>query len=263
MLKFLKVIFIFCSLSSFGSSTEGLWSRVDSLFKGYNPKLNLKKADCKNFSSEEFRDLAKDIAERVNTSEADVWINPERKLNGPLEKTFSKAEGESKNWTPLTPGDIIYYEGATGKCEFKHTAFYLGLGCTLELWNIDGKGVVVLSKLEYFKTSATEISYLFCGKCRKKKKYSVIKKISDSEILNFYKVKVSKKRPVILEEAADSIVGFENSEDYSVKSNNCQSFICNILTGEKTYNYQLERFVYSIGNMLKVSGSLFLIYSVF
>ena len=164
----------------------------------------------------------------------------------------------------MVPGDIIYYEGATGKCEFKHTAFYLGLGCTLELWNIDGKGVVVLSKLEYFKTSATEISHLFCGKCRKKKKSSVIKKMSEDEILNFYKVKVSKTRSEVLQEAADSIVGFDDSKDYSILNNNCQSFICNILTGIKTYNYQLERFKsLSIRSALIGLPSLFLIYSIF
>ncbi len=125
-------------------------------------------------------------------------------------------ELKKKKYTPLIPGDVIYYPCAFSKESQKHFGIYIGQGYVVHLWSaITGGGIVVLTTLREFKPNAKK-------NCEDRTIYVLNRQYIEKELKIYFK-----KRTDIVKRAVEDI----GKSRYNLLSSNCQHWSMRIATG--------------------------------
>ena len=124
-------------------------------------------------------------------------------------------QNELKTYTPLIPGDIIYYPCAFERELQKHFGVYIGKGYEVHLWSaIKGGGIVVLTTLRKFRPAIK-------GRCEDRTIY-VLNRKNRKRQLDFF------NRKQIIQNAVNEI----GKSRYNLLTSNCQHWSMKVSTGK-------------------------------
>ncbi|MDA7573701.1 lecithin retinol acyltransferase family protein [bacterium] len=133
-----------------------------------------------------------------------------------IEHLFS--ETYKLGYTPLKPGDILYYPCAVGKLgKFfgaEHASIYIGNGACIHMWGDDGKARIIITSVEQACSSKCNLYILEISK---------IKSMTFHSRLNII-------REAVQSLEADDSHGVIN---YSAFTNNCHQWVLDIATKRK------------------------------
>ncbi len=163
----------------------------------------------------EYREIGKNDGTFTinNNKQLKVLKDIEDKSN--TKEEYDITELQKYGYTPLIPGDVIYYPCAVSKENQKHFGIYIGKGHVVHLWSaITGGGIVVLTTLREFKPNST-------GTCRGQI-YVLNRQYIEKELKIYFK-----KRRDIVTRAVEDI----GKSRYNLLSSNCQHWAMRIATG--------------------------------
>jgi hypothetical protein len=191
---------------------------------------------------------AKTIANKVLESyrgikklKIDRYIRYNSRSSDPLNKIEVRSTKPNnafeENWTPLIPGDIIYYPCAFGIQIAEHFGVYIGMGYVIQVWcqkdcvtpsflkvvtkmfddeaEEQPNGYVLMTKLKHFTPGEKHI-------CGDKNIY-----VYDPSTYRFTRQK-------IIENAIEKIGDFE----YDILERDCQTFALQCATGDSCHVYR-------------------------
>jgi hypothetical protein len=99
------------------------------------------KSSFKNLTEEYTKIIANQILDSyrgITNFKIDRYIRYNKKNKDPLNKIEVRStkpkNAFKENWTPLIPGDIIYYPCAFGLQIAEHFGVYIGMGYVIHVW---------------------------------------------------------------------------------------------------------------------------------
>ncbi len=198
-----------------------------------------KKSGFKNLTKKYTTTIANKILESYSSIEnfkVDRYIRFNRENSDPYNKVEVKSSKPDnafqENWTPLIPGDIIYYPCAFGVQLAEHFGVYIGMGYVIHVWCesdcVMPSFVKALKKIATFDTENDPPNGFVL---MTKLKHFTPGLRSDCDDKNIYVYDPSKYvfgRHQIIRNAIKSIGDFE----YNILESDCQTFALKCATGE-------------------------------
>jgi hypothetical protein len=204
-----------------------------------------KKSGFKNLTKKYTTTIANQILEsysHVANFKVDRYIRYNPESSDPYNKIEVKSSlpenALDENWTPLIPGDIIYYPCAFGVQLAEHFGVYIGMGFVIHVWCENDcvlPGFIkALKKIATFDTKDEPPNgYVLMTKL----KHFTPGSRSDCSDKNIYVYDPSKyafSRHQIIRNAIESIGDFE----YNILESDCQTFALKCATGNVCHKFR-------------------------